>query len=188
VDVRTGEWKTIDYSVGLPKDSPLLRELSSYGVASDSRNNFYGLNLNGTFVIRVDAKTKAVTPYPTPTPNAGPRRGHMDGRDRLWFAEFRANRIAMFDTTTATFKEWPVPTPWGNVYDAVADTAGYAWAGGMNDDRVARLDTRTGTIVEYLLPRMTNIRRVAVDNRTNPPTFWVGNNLGASLIKVEPLP
>ena len=34
---------------------------------------------------------------------------------------------------------------------------------------------------------MTNVRRVNVDNGSNPPVFWVGNNLGASLIRVEPL-
>jgi len=186
VEVKTGAWRTIDYSVGL-KDSGLAKELSSYGVASDSKNNFYGMNLNGTYIIKVDAKTRHVTPYSTPTPNAGPRRGHMDGQDRLWFAEFRANKIAMFDTSTGTFREWAVPTPWTNVYDAIVDKAGFAWAGGMNNDHVVRVNTRTGETVEYLLPRATNIRRVNVDNSTNPPTFWVGNNLGASIIKVEPL-
>ena len=186
VDVKTGEWKAIDYSVGL-KDSKLLRELSSYGVASDSKNNFYGLNLNGTYIIRVDAKTKQVTPFPTPTPNAGPRRGHMDAQDRLWFAEFRANKIGMFDARTEKFQEWAVPTPWTNVYDAIADTAGYAWAGGMNNDRIVRVNTRTHETVEYLLPRATNIRRVNVDNATPRPAFWIGNNLGATIIKVEAL-
>ena len=186
VDVNTGAWRTIDYSVGL-KDSTLAKELSSYGVASDSKNNFYGMNLNGTYIIKVDAKTRQVTPYPTPAPNAGPRRGHMDAQDRLWFAEFRANKIAMFDTSTEAFREWAVPTPWTNVYDAIVDKAGFAWAGGMNNDHVVRVNTRTGETVEYLLPRATNIRRVNVDNSTNPPTFWVGNNLGAAIIKVEPL-
>jgi hypothetical protein len=28
---------------------------------------------------------------------------------------------------------------------------------------------------------------VNVDNSTNPPTFWVGNNHGATIIKIEPL-
>ncbi len=186
VDVKTGQWKPVDYSVGL-KDRRLLRELSSYGVASDSKNNFYGLNLNGTYIIKVDAKTKQVTPFPTPTPNAGPRRGHMDAQDRLWFAEFRGNKIGMFDTKTETFREWAVPTPWTNVYDAVADTSGYAWAGGMNNDLIVRVNTTTGETVEYLLPRATNIRRVNVDNATSTPTFWIGNNLGATIIRVEPL-
>jgi hypothetical protein len=34
---------------------------------------------------------------------------------------------------------------------------------------------------------MTNIRRVNVDNGSNPPAFWVGNNLGAALVRVEPV-
>jgi hypothetical protein len=42
-------------------------------------------------------------------------------------------------------------------------------------------------MVEYLLPRHTNVRRVWVDNRTLPVTFWVGNNHGASIVKLEPL-
>lgn len=187
VDVKTGQWRAIDYAVGLPKDDPIVRQLSSYGVASDSKNNFYGMNLNGTYIIKVDGKTKTVTPYPTPTPNSGPRRGHMDAQDRLWFAEFRGNRIGMFDTKAETFQEWALPTPWTGVYDAIVDKAGYAWAGGMNNDRVVRLNTRTGELVEYLLPGSTNIRRVNVDHSTTRPTFWVGDNLGASLVKVEPL-
>jgi virginiamycin B lyase len=185
VDVNTGEWKTVDYGVGL-QDKALIKELSSYGVASDSKNNFYGMNLNGTYIIKIDGKTKQVTPYPTPTPNAGPRRGHMDAQDRLWFAEFRGNKIGMFDTKTEKFQEWSVPTPWTNVYDAIGDKTGFAWAGGMNNDRIVRVNTKTGEVVEYLLPRMTNVRRVNVDNGSNPPAFWIGNNLGASLIKVEP--
>ena len=56
----------------------------------------------------------------------------------------------------------------------------------MNNDRVVRVDTKTGAVVEYLLPRSTNIRRVNVDDSTSQPAFWVGNNLGASLTKVEP--
>jgi len=186
VDVKTGEWKTVDYGVGV-QDKALVKELSSYGVASDSKNNFYGMNLNGTYIIKIDGRTKKVTPYPTPTPNAGPRRGHMDAQDRLWFAEFRGNKIGMFDTKTEKFQEWSVPTPWTNVYDAIADKAGFAWAGGMNNDRIVRVNTKTNEVIEYLLPRMTNVRRVNVDNGSNPPVFWVGNNLGASLIKVEPL-
>jgi hypothetical protein len=57
----------------------------------------------------------------------------------------------------------------------------------MITDLVTRLNTKTGEIVDYLLPRSTNIRRVFVDNSTNPVTFWVGSNHGASIIKLEPL-
>ena len=187
LDLKSGKWYTVDYSRGLPKNGPPADRLGSYGVISDSRNNFYGLNFGGQYIIRIDAKTLNVTPFPTPTPNSAPRRGHMDSQDRLWFAEYRGNRIGIFDTKTERIREWPVPTAWTNPYDVVLDKDEYAWTGGMSNDYVLRLNTKTEEFIEYLLPRMTNIRRVNVDNSTNPPTFWVGNNLGAAIIKIEPL-
>jgi streptogramin lyase len=187
LDLKTGEWYTVDYSRGLPKDGPPADRLGSYGVISDSRNNFYGTNFGGQYIIRIDAKTLNVTPFPTPTPNSAPRRGHMDPQDRLWFAEYRGNMIGMFDTKTERTREWAVPLPWTNPYDAVLDKNGYAWTGGMSNDYVMRLDTKTEEFITYLLPRTTNIRRVNIDNSTNPPTFWIGNNHGAAIIKIETL-
>ena len=81
----------------------------------------------------------------------------------------------------------PCPTAWTNPYDVVVDKNGEAWTGSMLSDRIVRLDTKTGAFTEYLLPNPTNIRRVWVDNSTNPVTFWVGSNHGASIIKLEPL-
>ena len=187
LDVKTGEWYTVDYSRGLPKDGPPADRLGSYGVISDSKNNFYGTNFGGQYIIRIDAKTLNVTPFPTPTPNSAPRRGHMDPQDRLWFAEYRGNMIGMFDTKTERTREWAMPTEWTNPYDAILDKDGYAWTGGMSNDLVARLNTKTDEFVEYLLPRTTNIRRVNIDYSTNRPTLWIGNNLGAAIIKIESL-
>jgi len=188
VDLKTGQWTAIDYKRDIPKDSPLAKlNFGSYGVSVDSKNNFYGMNLGGEFITRVDSKTMTATPFRTPTPNSGPRRGHMDEQDRLWFAEFRGNKIGMFDTKSEKFTEYAIPAPWTNPYDAVLDKTGYAWTGGMSNDHIVRVNTKTGEMTEYLLPRMTNVRRVNVDNSTNPPTFWVGNNLGASIVKLEPL-
>ena len=93
----------------------------------------------------------------------------------------------MFDTREETFKEWKMPTPWTLPYDVVVDRNGEAWTGSMLNDLVDRLDPKTGQVVEYLLPQETNIRRVFVDNSTNPVTFWVGNNHRASIVKLEPL-
>lgn len=158
-----------------------------YGVISDSHNNVYGLDFIGRSVFKIDAKTGAVTEYPTAIPFSQPRRGAMDAKDRLWFAEYNANRVAMLDTKTGKMSEWALPTPWSAPYDAMADKNGYVWTAGMNTDRVVRLDPRTGKAVEYQLPRTTNVRRVFVDNSGPKPVFWVGSNHGASIIKVEPL-
>jgi streptogramin lyase len=111
----------------------------------------------------------------------------MDAQDRLWFGEYRGDKIAVFDTKMETFTEWSVPTRWTNPYDIALDKNEEAWTGSMLNDRIVRLNTKTGEFIEYLLPRSTNIRRVHVDNSTTPVTFWVGSNHGGSIIKLEPL-
>jgi virginiamycin B lyase len=80
-----------------------------------------------------------------------------------------------------------VPTPWSAPYDAEAGRNGEAWTGSMVTDRVARLDIKSGQYTEYQLPHTTNIRRVHIDDSKKPGTLWVGNNHGASIVKVEPL-
>jgi virginiamycin B lyase len=158
-----------------------------YDIISDSQNNGYFTVFGADQIGKIDAKTGKITLYKTPTPNSAPRRGSMDSRGQFWFAEYRGNRIGMFDTETERFKEWVPPTPWAQPYDVVADKNGEAWAGSLFTDRVTRLDPKTGQMTDYLLPRSTNIRRVFVDNSTTPVTFWVGNNHGASIIRLEPL-
>ena len=111
----------------------------------------------------------------------------IDSMGRLWFGENRADRIGMFDPNTERFEEWLSPTKEQWPYDATADKNGEVWSGGEFSDRIQRLNPKTGGITEYLLPRFTNVRRVFVENATNPVTFWVGNNHGASIVKLEPL-
>ncbi len=179
LDPVTGKFEVFQ---PFPEPSPNI-----YDVISDSQNNAYFTVFGADQIGRIDAKTWNITLYKTPTPNSAPRRGSMDSRGHLWFGEFRGNRIGMFDTETERFQEWVPPTPWAQPYDVVADKNGEAWAGSMFTDRVTRLDPKSGQMTDYLLPRSTNIRRVFVDNSTTPVTFWVGNDHGASIIKLEPL-
>jgi streptogramin lyase len=181
VDMTTGkteQWK--------PYESMPKAPHSVYGIYPDAKNNLWFLDFGGEAVGKIDAATGKVSLFNTPTAKSRPRRGRFDDQGRLWFAEFGAEKIGMFDIKTEQFKEWEVPTKFFAPYDAVHDKQGKVWTAGMNADRVLRLDPETGTFVEYPLPRYTNVRRVFVDNNTAKPTFWIGNNHGAALIKLEP--
>ena len=158
-----------------------------YDVMSDAQNNAYFTVIGRERIGRIDAKTGKITFYQTPTPNSAPRRGMLDSQGRIWFGENRVNQVGTFATRTERFQEWPVPTPYSQPYDATVDKNGEVWTGGEWTDRVIRLNPTTGQFVEYLLPTSTNIRRVIVDNATTPVTFWVGDDLGASIVKLEPL-
>jgi streptogramin lyase len=157
-----------------------------YDVISDAQNNVYFTVFGREDIGRIDAATGAISVWKTPAKRSAPRRGMIDAQGRLWFGENRAERIGMFDTRTTIFREWVAPTPESWPYDATADTHGDVWAGGEYSDRVIRLQPETGAMTEYLLPRFTNVRRVFVDSSTRPATFWVGNNHGASIVKLEP--
>jgi streptogramin lyase len=183
LDVATGAWE----GLGVFQVPGENRNIASYGMPTDKDNNVYILEYSAGDIGRIDAKTKAFTVYKTPTPHSQPRRGGVDAQGRVWFAEFGVNQIGMFDPTTEAMREWKLPTPWNGPYQALADNKGEAWSGAMLSDRIHRLNPKTGAITEYLLPRQTNVRRVWVDSSTAPSTFWVGNNHGASIIRLEPL-
>ena len=172
---------------GAFKDPRTGRRIGTYGLHSDAENNVYLLDFAAGNIVKIDAKTKAPTVYVTPTPNSRPRRGRVDAEGRLWFAEYNGNAIGMFDPETEKISEWKVPTPWSAPYDAEAGRNGEAWTGSMLTDRVARLDIKSGQYTEYQLPHPTNIRRVHIDDSKSPGTLWVGNNHGASIVKVEPM-
>ena len=181
LDVATGKLETFEPFKGMTGPHNI------YDVIPDSKNNVYFTDFRQRHIGRIDAKTGTVDLYEIPTPNSAPRRGSMDTQDRLWFGEYRGDRIGMFDTKREEFKEWLIPPKWSSPYDVVVDRNGEAWTGSMVSDQVTRLNPATGKTINYLLPRSTNIRRVFVDNSTNPVSFWAGNNHGASIVKVEPL-
>jgi virginiamycin B lyase len=183
LDVATGKYEFIDPFRYTPKG----RQHSPYGMVSDQANNLYFMDFGDENVGRIDAKTGEATIYPTPTPHSRPRRTMMDEQGRVWFAEFAADKVGMFDPAQEKFAEWSVPTPHTYPYDVFLDRNHELWGGSMASDRVLRFNPENGKSVEYLLPRPTNIRRVFVDNSTNPVTFWAGNNHGAEIIKLEPV-
>jgi streptogramin lyase len=159
-----------------------------YGMEPDSRGNLVLFGLSASVIGVMDPATGKVETYPTPTPNAAPRRGQLDAQDRAWFAEFYAGKIGMFDPKTKAIQEWDLQTPWGGTYDAVPDKNGEVWSGGMHTDYIFRLNPANGQVTKYLLPRLgVNIRRMDVDNSASPVAVWIGENHHAKLARLEVL-
>ncbi len=183
LDPVSGQYENL----GTYKNPRTNNPIGVYGIYADQRNNAYLLEFGLGGIGKIDAVSKQIAFHPTPTPNARARRGRVDAQNRLWFAEYGANGIGMFDPQTEKIVEWKMPLPWEAPYDVVADRNGEAWAVNETSDRVGRLDPKTGVITNYLLPRFGNIRRAFVDERAPQVSLWIGNNLNASIIKVEPL-
>ena len=159
-----------------------------YGMSVDSHGNEYGADIDGGQIAEIEVETGKTKLYPIPTPNAGPRRMHMDAQDRLWIGESFGDKIGMLDTRTGKLQEWPHPIPWYGPYDVAPDKEGWVWTGGMSTDFITRFNPRTGEFRKYLMPRVgVNVRRVDVSNSGPRPVFWVGETHQAKILKVEPL-
>jgi streptogramin lyase len=180
--------KTGKFDKGTSEKTAEGEGVPAYQFVSDSKNNLFLLNFGGTLVGYVDKTTGIAQAYKTPTPNARPRRGVVDHEDRVWYSEYNANAIGMFDPEAKKLTEWKLPSDWGDPYGLdYSDKYNEAWTGSELTDKVSRLDVKSGQFTEYPLPHSTNIRRVFIDNRGKLPVLWVGNNHAAQIIKVEPL-
>ncbi|MGA9302731.1 MAG: carboxypeptidase regulatory-like domain-containing protein, partial [Bradyrhizobium sp.] len=106
LDVASGKLETFEPFKGMSGPHNI------YDVIPDSKNNVYFTDFRQRHIGRLDAKTGQIDLYETPTPSSAPRRGSMDAQDRLWFGEYRGDRIGMFDTKKEEFREWPIPPKW----------------------------------------------------------------------------
>ncbi len=128
-----------------------------------------------------DPKTLDYAEYKTPTPMSGPRRGQIDGQDRLWAAEFYAGQVLMFDPDKKVLKEYPLVTgtkpytaPYAEPYSASADDKNQiVWTHDFSSDRLYRIDMNTGQSTEYMTPSNYEVRDLKVDTTAARPTVWV---------------
>jgi virginiamycin B lyase len=183
LDIATGDYENL----GTFRNPKTDRPIGVYGIYADQQNNCYILEFPAGGIGKIDAKTGKLSFYPTPTPYARARRGRVDAQNRLWFAEFGGNAIGMFDPETEKITEYRNPFQWEAPYDVVADRKGDVWEVNETSDRIGRLNPGTAEVTNYLMPRSSNFRRVFVDDRAEQVAVWIGNNLGASIVRVEPM-
>ena len=171
-----------------PKDLPSTQRRFVYQIVADSKGNPWGSDFTISAIVGVDAETGEYKSFPTPTPNAWPRRGRMDDQDRYWFAEYFGDRIGMFDTRSERFQEWPTPLKYMTPYTVSSpDQHGHVYAPSNTAERLLQLDPQTGDIVEFQMPTDFDTKKILHDPTATRPTLWMANTRNARLVRVEPL-
>ena len=128
-----------------------------------------------------DPRTIEYTEYKMPTPMSGPRRGQIDGQDRLWAAEFYAGQLMMLDPDKKIVKEYPLipgskpyTAPYAEPYSASADDKNQiVWTHDFSSDRLYRVDMNTGQSTEFMTPTNYEVRDLKVDTAAPRPTVWI---------------
>jgi streptogramin lyase len=186
LDTNSDELKPINYAV--PKN------LGIYDTDTDSKGRtdlyIWSEGKIGIF----DPKTSKYEEHLTPTPMAGPRRGQIDGQDRLWAGEFYAGQVLMFDPDKKVLKEYPLvngtkpyTAPYAEPYSVSADDKNQiVWTHDFISHRVFRIDMNTGHSTEFMTPSNYEVRDLKVDTAAERPTVWVpAYRPPSKLVKIE---
>jgi streptogramin lyase len=186
IDTSSEELKKTTYQ--LPKN----RGIYDTDTDSKGRTDIY-IWTEGKIGI-FDPATVKYDEYLTPTPMAGPRRGQIDGKDRLWAAEFYAGQLLMFDPDRKVLKEYPLingtkpyTAPYAEPYSASADDKHQiVWTHDFSSSRLYRIDMNTGHSTEYMTPSNYEVRDLKVDTAAERPTVWVpAYRPPAKLVKIQ---
>jgi streptogramin lyase len=165
-----------------------------YGTGTDSKGRTDLYIWTEAKVGIFDPNTVQYAEYPTPTPMAGPRRGQIDGQNRLWAAEFYAGQVLMFDPDKKVLKEYPLipgtkpyTAPYPEPYSASADDKNQiVWTHDFISDRVYKIDMNSGASTEYMTPSNYEVRNLKVDTAAPRPTVWIpAYRPPAKLVKIE---
>jgi streptogramin lyase len=159
-----------------------------YEPAMDSKGNWYGTDFGASYIVQIEAKTKKVNWFKTPTAFSQPRRGRIDNQDRFWFGMYTADKIGMFDPKTSKITEFDTGMKWSAPYTAsIPDAKGRVYSPSNSSDRVFQLDPKTGEVVAFLMPTKDfDSKQLSIDP-VGKKTIWLANVRNARIMKIEPL-
>ena len=159
---------------------PMQEARSTYGNFVSWDGRYFGGG--GQHAVWLDTKTGEVRERKLQVGGKG--RGSFDPFGNIWIG---GDRLAKYDPKTDVLAEYRLPTQYANLYSTRADKNGDVWSGEMQGGRVARFNQKTHQWIEYVLPTPWSLDFNSwIDNSTNPPTFWYGDQLGY-IVRIQPL-
>ena len=171
-----------------PQRPPVPQGSNAYAgnVRVDSRGNPWMLTQAGPGgAMMVDIETNETKWYPIEGLTA--RRGKIDGQDRLWYGEYRSDKIVRFDTRAGEATRWDL-RPYMAPYTAsTPDRNGYMYLPSNMAERMVRLNPETGEIIEYQMPTEFDSKKLNWDPTTDRPVLWMANMRTARITRFEPL-
>lgn len=169
------------FTTGKPtKTYPLKYATSTYGNFVSPDGKYFGGG--GEYIVWLDIATGEVRERKLSV--AGKGRGAFDPFGTIWVG---GDRLAKYDPKNDALVEYRLPTPYTNLYSTRADKNGHIWSGEMQGGRVARFIPKSGQWIEYVLPSPWSLDFNSwIDNSTNPPTFWYGDEMGY-IVRIQPL-
>jgi virginiamycin B lyase len=138
------------------KDGQLKRHVpkqsmgAPYGMAVDAQGNAWGTLQSANQIVKI-APSGQMSDFEIPSRGAAPSDIAVDKAGRVWFLEFRTNKIGSF--ADGKFTEHEVPGEWGGLTGLTIAPDGAVWFGLLRLQTLGRL--KDGQFKMFKIPRPT---------------------------------
>lgn len=159
----------------------LKRTTSTYGNFLSPDGRYFGGG--GGILVWLDIQTGEVREIPLEIPG-DKGRGSFDQEGNIWSG---SAKLTKYDPKANALTQYEPPTPYFVAYSTKVDKNGEVWSGEQSNGRVFRFNPKTYRWIEYVLPSPWSLDFSSwIDNSTNPPTFWYGDQHGY-IVRIQPL-
>lgn len=121
-----------------------------YGIATDASGNAWGTLQSANQIVRIST-TGEISEYEIPTRGSAPSDIAVDASGKVWFLEFRPNKIGSY--ADGKFTEFAVPGEWAGLTGLTVAPDGSVWFGLLRMQALGRL--RNGEFKIFKMPRPT---------------------------------
>ncbi len=178
---RVGE---LDPATGKTKRYRLPTEGSLLQVVTDHQDNIWYGQIQGSSLGKVDAQSRQVSQWGTPTADSSPYGMAVDQKGNIWTSSFAKGLVIKFDPVAEVFTEYTPPTPYGGARRIGVDSKGVVWFSQYRLGQIGSLNPATGEMKEYKLPmRYTHAYETWPDQNDN---IWVTDHFNDSIIEFQP--
>ena len=171
------------FETGLPVKTWDLKTVrgSLYGNFISFDGKYFGAARGD--VVWMDIETEEIRELPMEI-GGSKGRGTFDHEGNIWSG---SRRLSKYDPKTNAITQYDPPTPYFHAYGASVDKNGNVWSGEQSSGRVFRFNPKTYEWIEYVLPSPWSFDFNSwIDDSTDPPTFWYGDQHGL-IVRIQPL-
>ena len=155
-----GKWnretkKMTTYRMPSPSSMP-------YGVIVDKNDNVWIAESRRSKVVKLDAKTGAMTEFAPPTQPALIRRLNVDvDGTTIWFGLYSAGKLERLDQTTGKITEYTIPHQGSQPYDEVVQDNGEVWiADGSQGGALIKFNPKNETFAYFPSPQNADMPKI----------------------------
>jgi virginiamycin B lyase len=123
-----------------------------YGITTTPTGGVYYASLAGSHLAKIDVRTGRARVLRPPRPDQGARRVWSDSRGRLWFTEWNAGRLGLYDPARRRWRDWRLPGAAPMPYAVYVDEHDRVWVSDFGANALLRFDPQRQRFTTVRLP------------------------------------